>query len=1013
MKKIFLLLLALVAVTSALYAQADQKLIDKANKGDADAMVILARCYENGAGVDIDSVAALSWYRKAAERGNALAWMRISVYHLMGSQMPKDTAQYLAIRQEWLKKQAPEAMSAMAVTYLNGTGVTPDTARAVELWRKAAQKGDSRGLQELGDMYYWGLFGVEKDQKKALKYWEQSLKKGDELFALSRLALHYRQINDLKKAWEYLDRGVKWCEPYCLGIVGDMYYRGDGVAMDERKAQQILADVIRKYPSFDHAYGSAGLVYYVTDDSTLRDVKQAYTYWQQGDALGDHECAIRLALAMVDEQRIPEAKAYLMKILDDPSNDYLKDNACLQLSRIAFEDEDNPEAMKEAVKWLQLGADKYNDVNCLAVLARIYSSEESQLYGNYYDLDKADYYYRKAAESGDGSICSEYAEFLINQGRYSEAERYYIQMAEQGDMEAYYNLARCSSAKGDDAKALDWLEKGDKKGDATCAEVLGRLYERGAVGNKPDYKKAEKYYKRAGTASALYQIGLLYLNGNLGKQNDKDVAKGIGYIEEAGNRGHIDAYLAMAYFYETGFAVGKIDSAQALSYYKVLADYAVPVGYFKVGQYYENGRGGLEASPDLALEYYQTAADNGHGEALCYLGDFHRAGQYLPRDSVKAFEYYRKADEAGEEIGTYYVARSYLEGCGVAVDTAAAVPYLYRAAAAGVGKADYLLGSFFDHARGGFPPNADSAFFHYLRGHENGSGDASYQAGVKFLQEDAYDYAARFIMTGANRGNVDAIVLLALMYQEGLGVDADPAEAYRLFELAAIHGDDSRAYSYMGLACLQGNGTRQDEILGKLYFDTAAAMGNTNAMFYLAICYMEGYGCEPDSLQGIKWLNRAIEGGNVKAMNLMGDICEGQEDFENAVKYYQMAVDAGSVEALCDLGLCYEKGQGVVLSFKKASELYRTAAENGSTRGCMLLANCYLEGMGVEQNANEAIRWLTVAADAGEEEAMYLIGSLYEDGENGVKKDLKLAKQWYKKAAAAGYEPAQAALNRL
>jgi len=45
-------LLALLPVLS--FAQADQKLINKAQQGDTKAMVLLGECYENGAGVDID-----------------------------------------------------------------------------------------------------------------------------------------------------------------------------------------------------------------------------------------------------------------------------------------------------------------------------------------------------------------------------------------------------------------------------------------------------------------------------------------------------------------------------------------------------------------------------------------------------------------------------------------------------------------------------------------------------------------------------------------------------------------------------------------------------------------------------------------------------------------------------------------------------------------------------------------------------------------------------------------------
>lgn len=78
-----------------------------------------------------------------------------------------------------------------------------------------------------------------------------------------------------------------------------------------------------------------------------------------------------------------------------------------------------------------------------------------------------------------------------------------------------------------------------------------------------------------------------------------------------------------------------------------------------------------------------------------------------------------------------------------------------------------------------------------------------------------------------------------------------------------------------------------------------------------------------------------------------------------------------------------------------------------------MLAACYLEGTGVDKDVNEALKLFSAAAELGDVQAMYLLGSIYEDGDEGVKKDVKEAKKWYKKAAAEGYEPAQAALNRL
>ena len=117
------------------------------------------------------------------------------------------------------------------------------------------------------------------------------------------------------------------------------------------------------------------------------------------------------------------------------------------------------------------------------------------------------------------------------------------------------------------------------------------------------------------------------------------------------------------------------------------------------------------------------------------------------------------------------------------------------------------------------------------------------------------------------------------MLQQGIGVDADPATAYRVFENCARSSGDSRAYCQLGIACLQGNGCPEDEALGKAYLDTAAGMGNVLAMYDLGLCYLNGYGCVTDTAIAISWLEKAADNGRIDAINSLGDVYEAQGEF--------------------------------------------------------------------------------------------------------------------------------------
>ncbi|MBR4833377.1 MAG: sel1 repeat family protein [Thermoguttaceae bacterium] len=52
-------------------------------------------------------------------------------------------------------------------------------------------------------------------------------------------------------------------------------------------------------------------------------------------------------------------------------------------------------------------------------------------------------------------------------------------------------------------------------------------------------------------------------------------------------------------------------------------------------------------------------------------------------------------------------------------------------------------------------------------------------------------------------------------------------------------------------------------------------------------------------------------------------------DFEEAVRWFQRAAEAGNVEAMCNLGNRYYKGTGIPLDLSKAVYWYRCAAETG------------------------------------------------------------------------------------
>jgi TPR repeat protein len=74
------------------------------------------------------------------------------------------------------------------------------------------------------------------------------------------------------------------------------------------------------------------------------------------------------------------------------------------------------------------------------------------------------------------------------------------------------------------------------------------------------------------------------------------------------------------------------------------------------------------------------------------------------------------------------------------------------------------------------------------------------------------------------------------------------------------------------------------------------------------------------------------------------------------------------------------------------------------------LAVMHLRGERPDANVAQAIRLMTRAADAGFVTAMVGLGELYERGDSGLKTDLVLSVQWYRRGAEAGSVEAQVAV---
>ena len=200
-----------------------------------------------------------------------------------------------------------------------------------------------------------------------------------------------------------------------------------------------------------------------------------------------------------------------------------------------------------------------------------------------------------------------------------------------------------------------------------------------------------------------------------------------------------------------------------------------------------------QLSPTQAFALMAGEAEKGDTQAMLNLGSFYEQGVGVPRNFVKALEWYEKAAKAGLVEGIYNVGVCYEVGIGNTGDMPKALKQFEEASAKGLAQADYKLSTL------------------YATGH-----------GVKADEAKAFD----FLQKAANANLTPAMNDLALVYARGLmGQKADPAKAFAMFTASAEAGN-VEAMKNLAVAYKEGVGTKADTVAALRWVTIAKIAGH-------------------------------------------------------------------------------------------------------------------------------------------------------------------------------------------
>lgn len=105
--------------------------------------------------------------------------------------------------------------------------------------------------------------------------------------------------------------------------------------------------------------------------------------------------------------------------------------------------------------------------------------------------------------------------------------------------------------------------------------------------------------------------------------------------------------------------------------------------------------------------------------------------------------------------------------------------------------------------------------------------------------------------------------------------------------------------------------------------------------------------------------------------------------------------------AQCNLGICYENGDGVEKNLEETVKWYTKAANQEYARAQYLLGKAYDNGKGVAKNDSEAMKWYLKAVKNNYPQAVsyYGVMLLVGDKQKGVTKNIPEGVKYLRKAA--------------
>jgi TPR repeat protein len=216
--------------------------------GSSGAMFELGRAYRAGKGVPADPAKAVTWFQQAAERGHAGAQFELGRMYQAGDGVAQDQRRGFLWLLQSAQKGRLSAMSAVARAYERGIGIDANTDESIRWALRAVDAGTDSVtmLLKAANAYAVGNL-VTLDVARAVELFERAAAKGETeaMLSLGKLYASLDRPDASDKAVEWFRRAEHGGQTEAMIELGRAYAAGAGVPLDERRAFEFFLRAAR------------------------------------------------------------------------------------------------------------------------------------------------------------------------------------------------------------------------------------------------------------------------------------------------------------------------------------------------------------------------------------------------------------------------------------------------------------------------------------------------------------------------------------------------------------------------------------------------------------------------------------------------------------------------------------------------------------------------------------------------------------------------------------------------